>query len=102
MIICSKGLEDGTLYSLSEVLKEEIPNVKMGVFAGPSHAEEVAKSIPTAMVIASEEEDILTNIQDAFMNENFRIYTSTDVIRSRSKWSSKKHNSILCRNCITD
>lgn len=79
LIICSKGLESDTLYTLSDVAKEEIPNVKIGAFSGPSHAEEVSMGIPTAIVIASEHYDVQYLIQDALMNENMRIYTSNDV-----------------------
>ena len=56
-----------------------MPNAKIGVFSGPSHAEEVSVGIPTAIVIASKYIDVLYNVQDALMDENLRIYTSTDV-----------------------
>jgi len=79
VIICSKGFEASTLYTLSEVANEEIPNVKIGIFTGPSHAEEVSLGIPTAIVIASKHIDVLYNVQDAFMNENLRVYTTSDV-----------------------
>lgn len=79
VIICSKGFEASTLYTLSEVATDEMPNVKIGVFSGPSHAEEVSVGIPTAIVIASKYIDVLYNVQDALMDENLRIYTSTDV-----------------------
>ena len=79
VIICSKGFEKDTLLTLSDVAEEEIPNTKIGVFSGPSHAEEVSVGIPTAIVIASKYQDLQYQIQDAFMNENMRIYTSSDV-----------------------
>lgn len=79
VIICSKGFESSTLYTLSEVATDEMPNAKIGVFSGPSHAEEVSVGIPTAIVIASKYIDVLYNVQDALMDENLRIYTSTDV-----------------------
>ena len=79
VIICSKGFEASTLYTLSEVATDEMPNAKIGVFSGPSHAEEVSVGIPTAIVIASKYIDALYNVQDALMDENLRIYTSTDV-----------------------
>jgi glycerol-3-phosphate dehydrogenase (NAD(P)+) len=79
VIICSKGFESSTLYTLSEVANDEMPNVKIGVFSGPSHAEEVSTGIPTAIVIASKYIDVLYNVQDALMDEHLRIYTSTDV-----------------------
>ena len=79
IILCSKGFESDTLYTLEDVVKEEIPNAKIGVFTGPSHAEEVSIGIPTAIVIASQSLDIQYLVQDTFMNENMRIYTSSDT-----------------------
>ena len=79
VIICSKGFEKETLQTLDNVIKDELPSAKFGVLTGPSHAEEVAISIPTVLVIASEHEEILPLIQDTFMSKNMRIYTSTDV-----------------------
>lgn len=79
VIICSKGFEASTLYTLSEVATDEMPNVKIGIFTGPSHAEEVSLGIPTAIVIASKSIDVQYQVQDTFMNENMRIYTTSDV-----------------------
>lgn len=82
VVVCSKGFEDGTLYTLSQIFDEEIPNIKIGIFSGPSHAEEVSIGIPTAMVIASKYNDVNEKVQNLFMNEKMRVYTSNDVIRS--------------------
>ena len=79
VIICSKGFEASTLYTLSEVASEEMPNRKRGIFTGPSHAEEVSIGVPTAITIASKHIDVLYSVQDTFMNENLRIYTTSDV-----------------------
>ena len=79
IIICSKGFEKETLYTLNEVVEEELPNSKIGGLSGPSHAEEVSMGIPTALVIASKHEDLLKAVQKTFMNEVLRIYTSDDV-----------------------
>lgn len=79
IIICSKGFEASTLYTLNEVVHEELPNAKIGVFTGPSHAEEVSLGVPTAITIASDSIDVQCLIQDTFMNEKMRIYTSSDV-----------------------
>ncbi len=79
VIICSKGFELATLSTLSDVAKEEIPHVKIGAFSGPSHAEEVSLGIPTAIVIASEYPEVQYQVQDAFMNEKMRVYTSSDI-----------------------
>lgn len=79
IIICGKGFEKETLETLDEVILEEMPEAKVGVLSGPSHAEEVSVSVPTALVIASKHQNILKIVQDTFMSENMRIYTSNDV-----------------------
>ena len=79
IIICSKGFEKDSLKTLAEVILEEMPNAKIGVLSGPSHAEEVCISIPTVLVCASKHQDILKEIQDTFMCDHMRIYTSNDV-----------------------
>ena len=79
LINISKGLEHDSLKRLSEVYKEEIPQADVSVMSGPSHAEEVARELPTTNVVASETEETAKYIQDILMGENFRIYTSTDI-----------------------
>lgn len=79
VIICSKGFEKSTLYTLDDVIREEMPDVKLGVLSGPSHAEEVSREIPTLLVIASKDKEVRETIQDTFMNKNMRVYTSEDV-----------------------
>ncbi len=79
VIICSKGFESESLKTLDEVIKEELPTAKIGVLSGPSHAEEVSQGIPTVLVIASKNEEVLELIQNTFMSEKMRIYTSKDV-----------------------
>ncbi len=74
----SKGLE-GNL-RLSQVYKEEIPQADISVLSGPSHAEEVSRSIPTTVVIASASEKTAEFLQDVFMTDVFRVYTSKDII----------------------
>ena len=79
VIICSKGFEKESLKTLDEVILEELPTAKVGVLSGPSHAEEVSVSMPTVLVVASQHEDVLKMIQDTFMCDEMRIYTSKDV-----------------------
>lgn len=79
IIICGKGFEKETLETLDEVILEEMPEAKIGVLSGPSHAEEVSVAIPTALVIASKHQSILKKVQDTFMSDKMRIYTSSDV-----------------------
>lgn len=79
VIICSKGFEKETQKTLDEVILEELPTAKVGVLSGPSHAEEVTISMPTVLVVASKQEEVLKMVQDAFMCDEMRIYTSKDV-----------------------
>lgn len=78
-IMCSKGFEAETNLTLDQVIEEELPNVRYGILSGPSHAEEVSLNIPTALVIASKDEDLKESIIDAFKSNTMRIYTSKDV-----------------------
>lgn len=79
IIICSKGIEKDTSLTLDEVIKQEIPNARIGALSGPSHAEEVSIASPTVLVVASKDKEIQHLIQDNFMNEKMRIYTSDDI-----------------------
>ena len=79
IIICSKGFEEATLSTLDDVVSEELPNTKIGVLSGPSHAEEVSIAIPTALVVASKDTEVCKMVQDEFMNDRLRIYTCDDV-----------------------
>lgn len=76
----AKGIEDGTLLTLTQILEEEIPHANIAVLSGPSHAEEVSKGIPTTVVVGTENKEIAENIQDIFMCDNFRVYISPDVV----------------------
>ncbi len=79
IVICSKGFEKDTLSTLAEVVKDELTDAKVAVLSGPSHAEEVSIGSPTLMVAASEDNEIVTMLQDTFMCETMRIYTTNDV-----------------------
>jgi glycerol-3-phosphate dehydrogenase (NAD(P)+) len=79
----AKGIENNTLCRMSEVLLQELPedqHNKIATLSGPSHAEEVSRDIPTAVVIASFEPRVAQIIQDAFSTDVFRVYTSADMI----------------------
>ena len=80
IVILSKGLEQDTLMTMSQVVKDECKNAKVAVMSGPSHAEEAARGIPTLNVVACEDADVAREIQDIFMSDVFRIYTSKDVV----------------------
>ena len=79
IVICSKGFEKETKKTLDQVVREEIPNGKIAVLSGPSHAEEVSLEVPTALVIASENNEINEMIQREFMSDTLRIYTCEDI-----------------------
>lgn len=75
-----KGLEEGTLKRMSEVLSEEIPQADSVVLSGPSHAEEVAVGMPTTVAAASMNMDKASFVQSVMSNEMFRVYLNDDVI----------------------
>lgn len=76
----AKGLEPGTHKTLSDILDEELPRNPSVIVSGPSHAEEVARGVPTTVVAASRNRAAAELVQDTLMNERLRIYTSDDVL----------------------
>ena len=80
IVSVAKGIEEKTLATLSEIIKEEIPFATVSVLSGPSHAEEVGRRIPTTCVVGAKEKKTAEYIQDIFMNDYFRVYTSPDVL----------------------
>ncbi len=102
IVICSKGFEKESLKTLDEVVEEEMPNSKIAVLSGPSHAEEVSIEIPTALVVASKYSSLNEMIQEEFMCDYLRIYTCDDVRGVELRRRFKKYNSILCRSCCTE
>lgn len=76
----AKGIENNTLQRISEIVKEILPEVEYSILSGPSHAEEVAKNIPTTVIAAADKKEIAEYIQEIFMTPSFRIYTNPDVI----------------------
>ncbi|MFV0363195.1 MAG: NAD(P)H-dependent glycerol-3-phosphate dehydrogenase [Suipraeoptans sp.] len=79
IIDVAKGIEDDTLMTLSEQIEEEIPQADVAVLSGPSHAEEVGRGLPTAVVIGAKSEKTARYLQSAFKNEVFRVYISSDI-----------------------
>ena len=79
IVLCNKGFEFDTLSTLDDIISEELPDTKVAVLSGPSHAEEVSIAIPTALVVASKDENLQKNLQDLLSNEKLRVYTSFDV-----------------------
>lgn len=76
----AKGIEERTLMTLSEIIEQEIPQADVAVMSGPSHAEEVGRGLPTTIVVGAKSEETAGYIQNLFMNEVFRVYTSPDIL----------------------
>lgn len=78
----AKGIEADTLYTMTQIIEEEIGNseVKLVALSGPTHAEEVAKDLPTTIVSACKDEAVAQQVQEVFTNTCMRVYTNTDVI----------------------
>lgn len=76
----SKGLETETLKFLTDVIKEEIPAAKVAALSGPTHAEEVARDIPSSIVAASDSLAVSQVVQDVMTSDTLRVYTSTDLV----------------------
>ena len=75
----AKGLEPDTLYTMTQVIRDEIPGVRAVALSGPTHAEEVARDLPTTIVSACRDEATAQKVQDIFMNSCLRVYTNPDV-----------------------
>lgn len=76
----AKGIEDNTLMTLSEIIEQEIPQADVAVLSGPSHAEEVSRGLPTTVVVGAKTRETAEYIQNLFMSEVFRVYTSPDIL----------------------
>lgn len=75
----SKGFDEETGCRLSEVFEQEMPDSTIAVMSGPSHAEEVARGIPTTNVIACKSAEVAEKLQSIFMSDTFRVYTNADI-----------------------
>ena len=81
LVSVSKGIEKNTSLRLSQVIEEEVEGkCPVVVLSGPSHAEEVGRHIPTGVVAAADDLEIAQKVQDVFMNQRFRVYTSDDKV----------------------
>jgi len=78
-VLCSKGMEPDTLMIFTDVIKEVLPYVHVAALSGPSHAEEVSTYTPTAVVVSSEEQNIMDDLQQVFMSDCLRVYTNKDL-----------------------
>ncbi|MBQ6845971.1 MAG: NAD(P)H-dependent glycerol-3-phosphate dehydrogenase [Oscillospiraceae bacterium] len=77
----AKGIEKGTSKRLSEIIEEEIESkCDVAVLSGPSHAEEVGRGVPTAIIATSRSQKAAETVQNVFMNDKFRVYITDDII----------------------
>lgn len=80
VVVCaSKGIEEGTLNTMTDIIEEQIPQAETAVLSGPSHAEEVARKLPTTCVIGAKTEVVARKLQNLFISQCFRVYISSDM-----------------------
>lgn len=79
LVNAGKGLEPKTHRRFSQVLKSVLPEARVVALSGPSHAEEVAREVPTSIISASEDMEAAEEVQEILMNPRFRIYVNTDI-----------------------
>lgn len=99
IINASKGLEVGSLKRISEIFRELFPSNKYSIISGPSHAEEVIKGLPTTLVSACQEIEIAEKVQDLFMNDFIRVYSSLDVVGVETSGALKNIIAICAGIC---
>jgi glycerol-3-phosphate dehydrogenase (NAD(P)+) len=101
VVIGTKGIEEKTLLRMSEVAQDVTgwPPEKVAALVGPSHAEEVSRGLPTAVVSASESEATAGAVQEIFMTPTFRVYTNTDITGVESGVSLKNVIAIAAGMC---
>jgi len=100
VVTVSKGIERDTNLRMSQVLREETNNIcKVVALSGPSHAEEVGLRLPTGCVSACSDRDAARFVQDAFMNDYFRVYTSYDIIGVELAAALKNVVALSCGIC---
>jgi glycerol-3-phosphate dehydrogenase (NAD(P)+) len=92
----AKGIEVGSLKRMSEVIREELGNLKLAVLSGPTIAHEIALGKPATAVIACKDKAVKKVLQDVFMTDRFRVYTSNDVTGVELGGSLKNVIAIAC------
>ena len=80
IVNCTKGIEEGTLMLMTDVILDEIPGCHVAVLSGPTHAEEVGRGMPTTIVVGAFEKEIARFVQNIFMSNVFRVYISPDLL----------------------
>lgn len=99
VVSVSKGIEKDTSLTLTDAIEQELgPDHPVVALCGPSHAEEVGRKVPTAVVSASRNQTAAELVQDLFMNERFRVYTSPDIV-GVELGAALKNIIALCAGC---
>lgn len=99
VVLVSKGIEKDSSLLLHQVAEQELGDRNpVAVLSGPSHAEEVGRGVPTAVVVACESRSAAELVQDLFMNQRFRIYTSPDIVGVEIG-AAMKNVIALCAGC---
>lgn len=99
LVSVAKGIEKKTLLRPSEIVESILGRVNLVVLSGPSHAEEVARNIPTLVVAASKDEKLALKVCEALKDRTFRIYTQTDVVGTELGGSLKNVVAIAAGIC---
>ncbi|WP_394923950.1 NAD(P)H-dependent glycerol-3-phosphate dehydrogenase [uncultured Robinsoniella sp.] len=76
----AKGIEENTLFTLTDIMEEELPGIDAAVLSGPSHAEEVGRGLPTTCVVGAHSKKTAEYLQNIFISPVFRVYTSPDML----------------------
>lgn len=95
-VICAKGIEQETFALMSEIVAETLPEARVAVLSGPTFAAEVARELPTAVTLATDDTALGEALASALGTPRFRIYLSTDVIGAQLGGAVKNVLAIAC------
>lgn len=100
LVTAAKGIERDTHLRMSQILEQETEGAfPIAALSGPSHAEEVGRGLPTGCVAASVSQAAALTVQDAFMNDRFRVYTSPDIVGVELSGALKNVVALACGIC---
>jgi glycerol-3-phosphate dehydrogenase (NAD(P)+) len=96
ILLCAKGVEQGTLKLMTEVLAETVPQARPAVLSGPSFAGEVARGLPTAVTLACPDPGCAEELAEAIATPTFRPYFATDMVGAEAGGAIKNVLAIAC------
>ena len=96
LILCSKGIEQGSMLIMSDVVEEILPNTQTAILSGPNFAKEIASGKPAATTLASISQDLAETLQNVIASEYFRPYVTTDIIGTQIAGALKNVIAIAC------